>query len=140
MGLCNFPASQRPWAPLQYKKVLFSQQWPWIPAPWAGPRKWLMSVSLEPKSSKKMERNLAHSGHQKSIQGPGRLPEPFRLSATLGGGFQLPPLFYRYGRGCLSFQGHRASLHGTRTGTQFSVTSEAVFFLWEEPTGEGLWQ
>lgn len=78
-GFCNFPASQRSWLFLNARRHCFPLEQPWIPTPWAGTRKKLMSASLEPESSKKMERNLAHGRHQQlfsswapqSTQGPG---------------------------------------------------------------------
>jgi hypothetical protein len=59
----------------------FSQEWPWILASWAGPKKRFTSASLEPESSqkKKKEReeerkrkrkNLTHSRHQKALSLP----------------------------------------------------------------------
>lgn len=137
-GFCNLPASQRPWTPLQGNKALFSQGRPWIPAPWAAPRKRLMSASLKPKSSKKMERNLAHSGHRKSSFPPWLLRThkvhsdclslfSSQLLQVAGSSVTTPIL--QIWKGVTRLPGHRAPLDGTRPGTQFSVTAAYVLSL-----------
>ena len=146
MGFYNSLASQRPWAPLQCEKALFSQGLPWVPAPWAGPRQWLTSAFLEPKSSKKMERNLAHGGHRRSAflsqapsntQGPVSLPQPFQCSATSCGGFRIiHPCFTDVEGGEMTCPRSSAPRVERRLAPSF-LTVQTMFFLWNKQSGQG---